>query len=112
MRITPKSARAAVALARATAFYDTSLPVGLRLVVKPLKKGIEGTYDVTKKEIEFNPDEIDSADLLLRVAAHELVHASLAQSGQFNVKRHHDTAFKKLAAIVCKRMGWGRNAIN
>ena len=84
------------------AFYDQDLPKGITFSVKPLAKVWGYYYDTKQIEIDAG---IRRGTTLLKVMAHEMIHAVQHQSGSFD-KSDHGPKFQLLAKLICKRMGW------
>lgn len=83
------------------AFYDLPLP-NCTFAVRPLKDAW-GTYsDACQIEIDSS---IKTGDKLLRVMAHEMVHAALHEAGSFD-KSPHGPKFRLISKTICQRMGW------
>lgn len=99
----PAEIKSAYEFLKVTAFYDCNLPKRLRIVQKPLKKAW-GYYYQSPPTIELD-ERINTGNRLLRVLAHEMAHAALAQTGAHG-KADHGAEFRDMAEIVCERMGW------
>ena len=68
--------------------------------------GQHTTYRYSRREhiIYISGARISFGDTLLRVLAHEMVHASLAEEGRNAVS--HNKEFHSRAKELCKAMGW------
>jgi hypothetical protein len=98
-----RNLRLAYNFVKQTAFYDIPLPRRVTIVRKPLKKAWGYYYD--------NRIEIDAGILtgtkLLKVMAHEMIHAALHGAGACDTSDHGEK-FQIVADIVCERMGWSK----
>ena len=104
----PKEIKAAYEFLKVTAFFDQKLPKRIRIVQKPLKKAW-AYYTNIPPTIELD-ERINTGTRLLKVLAHEMTHAALAESGAHG-KADHGVEFKTLAEIVCERMGWPQKGL-
>lgn len=112
MKLTPEVVRAAFNFVKGIAFQGAYLPKGITFRVRRMPE-TEGMYHFEKRELSVNPRYVKDPVALLKLVAHEMCHAELGQRGfsALDEDGHHDQTFNELAAIVCERMGWRKNAI-
>lgn len=95
--------KAAYDFLKVSAFYDMPTPSKMRIERKRLRVAW-GYYSDSPRKIEI-ATFVKTGDQLLKVMAHEMVHATLNHSGACDWCEHSE-AFKAIADTVCKRMGW------
>jgi hypothetical protein len=103
LNVTHTLVSAAYDFLRVAAFYDIPVPLRMQFRVKPLKDAW-GYYYNSPHVIEIDAG-IRSTVRLLKVVAHEMIHASLEQAAACD-HEEHDENFRQVAKIVCERMGW------
>ena len=71
--------------------------------------GAHTTYKWTKEHIIYiSASCVSHCDTLLRVLAHEMVHAAMAEAG--NNPTAHNRAYLERAIALCFNMGWDPKA--
>lgn len=93
--------RAAYQFLKGAAFFDVTLP---RLSLRISRMQDWGDYCNEPPAIRLS-SRIRNGHQMLRILAHEMVHAALDKHGAWG-KADHGKEFKALARIVCTRMGW------
>lgn len=98
-----KDLHAAYEFLKVVAFYDMKLPARVRLGRKNLR--IAWGYYLTQPPTIEIASSIKDGGHLLKVMAHEMIHATLETEGAHDTGDHGE-AFKAVAHVVCDRMGW------
>lgn len=105
MLVTEESLRAAYQLLKVTAFKNIKLPSAKRVTFKPARlKKYHALYEWPEHIMTVNVATESMSDML-KIVAHEMIHAALEQNAVCDHDQH-DENFIEMANLICREMKW------
>lgn len=105
MIVTEEALRAAYQLLKTTAFKGIKLPSAKRVTFKVARlKKYHALYEWPEHIMTVNADTESISDML-KIVAHEMIHAALEQNAECDHDKHDDN-FIELANQVCRELKW------